>query len=53
MKVKILPPAMEVLGATRKGLKRLGEIGIVTQITELQKTALLHTARILQKNPEI
>ena len=52
--VKIIPVIIGALGATPSRLpKRLKEIGINTKIVELQKTVLLHSARILRKVLEI
>ena len=49
MKVKVIPIVIGALGAIPIKLRNwLKEIGIETQ-TELQKTVLLHTARILRK----
>ena len=54
MKVKVIPLMIGALGLTSIKLRNwLKEIGIKTQITELQKTVLLHTARILQKVLEV
>ena len=54
MKVKVIRLEIGALGTTPIKLKNwLKEIGIETQITELQKTVLLHTARILRKVLEI
>ena len=45
MKVKVIPLVIGTLGTTPIKLRNwLKEIGIETQITELQKTVLLHTA---------
>ena len=45
MKVKVIPLVMGALGTTSIKLQNwLKEIGIETQIPELQKTVLLHTA---------
>ena len=45
MKVKVIPLVIGTLGTTPIKLRYwLKEIGIETQITELQKTVLLHTA---------
>ena len=50
MKVIVVPLLLGALGAPAKELeKRLKTIGIETKITELQKTVLIHTSRILQK----
>ena len=49
MKVKVIPIVIGALEAIPIKLRNwLTEIGIETQ-TELQKTVLLHTARILRK----
>ena len=54
MKVKVIALVIGALGTTPIKLRNwLKEIGIETQITELQKTVLLNTARILQKVLEI
>ena len=54
MKVKFMPLVIGALGTTPIKLRNwLKKIGIETQITELQKTALLHTARILRKILEV
>ena len=53
-KVKVIPVIIGALGTTPKALpKRLKEIGIATRIVELQKTVLLHSARILRQVLEI
>ena len=45
MKVKVIPLVTGAVGTTPIKLRnRLKEIGIETQIAELQKTVLLHTA---------
>ena len=50
MKVKVIPLVIGALGTKPIKLRNwLNEIGIETQIRELQKTVLLHTARILRK----
>ena len=50
MKVKVIPLVIGALGKTPIKLRNwLNEIRIETQISELQKTVLLHTARILRK----
>ena len=50
MKVKTIPLVIGALGTTAIKLRNwIKEIGIETKIIELQKTALLHTAQILQK----
>ena len=52
--VKVIPVTVGALGTTPSRLpKRLKEIGINTKIVELQKTVLLHSARILRKALEI
>ena len=52
--MKVIPIIVGALGTTPSKLpKRLKEIGINTKILELQKTVLLHSARILRKVPEI
>ena len=54
MKVKVIPLVIVTLGTTPIKLRSwLKEIGIEIQITELQKTVLLHTARILRKVLEV
>ena len=54
MKVKVIPLVIGALGTAPIKLRSwLKEIAIETQITELQKTLLLHTARILRKVLEI
>ena len=48
MKVKVIPFEIGALGPTLIKLRNwLKEIGIETQITEMQKTVLLHAAQIL------
>ena len=48
MSVKVIPAVVGALGTTTKKLKqRLSDIGIETRIVELQKTTILHSARIL------
>ena len=50
MKVKVIPLVIGVPGTTPIKLRNLlKEIFIETQINELQKTVLPHTARILRK----
>ena len=45
MKVRVIPLVIGVLGTTPMKLRNwLKEIGTETQITEFQKTVLLHTA---------
>jgi len=52
--VKVIPVIIGALGTTPSRLrKRLKEIGINTKIVDLQKTVLLHSARILRKVLEI
>ena len=54
MKVKVILLVIGALGTTPIKLRNwLKEIGIETQITELQKTVLVHTVRILRKVLEI
>ena len=54
MKVVVIPIVLEALGTTPKTLqKRMKDIGIETRIAELQKTVILHTARILRKVLEV
>ena len=53
-RVKVIPIIIGALGTTPKLLrKRLEDIGIETKIVELQKSALLYSARILRKVLEI
>ena len=53
-RVKVIPFIIGALGTTPKLLKkRLGDIGIETKIVELQKSAILYSARILRKVHEI
>ena len=50
IKVIVIPLVVGALGTPAKELeKRLKTIGIEIKITELQKTVLIHTSRILQK----
>ena len=50
MKVTVVPLVVGALGNPAKALeKRLKTIGIETKITELQKTVLIHTSRIVRK----
>ena len=50
MRVTVIPIFIGALGTTPKKLKkRLEDIGIETRVTELQKTVILHSARILRK----
>ena len=54
MKVKVTPVIIGALGATPKKLKkRLQDLGIDTKIVELQKSAIIHMARILRKVLEV
>ena len=54
MKVTVVPLVVGALGSLAKALKkRLKNIGIETKITELQKTVLIHTTRILRKVLEV
>ena len=54
MKVVVIPIVLGALGTTPKTLqKRMKDIGIETRIGELQKTVILHTARILRKVLEV
>ena len=54
MRVTVIPTAIGTLGTTPKKLKkRLEDIGIETRVTELKKTVILHSARILRKVLEI
>ena len=54
MKVTVVPLVVGALGSSAKALKkRLKNIGIETKITELQKTVLIHTTRILRKVLEV
>ena len=54
MKVIVVPLVVGALGIPAKELeKRLKTIGIETKITELQKTVLIHTSRILRKVIEV
>ena len=54
MKVIVVPLLLGALGAPAKELeKRLKTIGIETKITELLKTVLIHTSRILRKVIEV
>ena len=54
MKVKVIPLVIFALGTSPIKLRNWSkEIGIQTQITELQKTALLNTARILRRVLEV
>ena len=52
--VKVIPLVISALGPTPIKLRNwLKEISIEAQITELQKTVLLHTVRILRKVYEV
>ena len=54
MRVTVIPIIIGALWTTPKKLKkRLEDIGIKTWVTELQKTVILHAARILRKVLEI
>ena len=54
MKVIVVPLEVGALVPPAKELeKRLNTIGIEIQISELQKTALIHTSRILRKVIEV
>ena len=54
MKVVVIPIVLGALGTTPKTLqKRMKDIGIETRIGELQKTVIMHTARILRKVLEV
>ena len=54
MKVIVVPLVAGALGIPAKELeKRLKTIGTETKITELQKTVLINTRRILQKVTEM
>ena len=54
MRVIVIPIVIGTLGTTPKKLKkRLEDIGIETRVTDLQKTVILHSARILRKVLEI
>ena len=53
-KVTVVLFVVAALGTPAKALeKRLKTIGIETKITELQKTVLIHTSRVLQKFTEV
>ena len=53
-KVKVIPIIIGALGTTPKLLrKRLEDIGIDTKVVELQKSAILYSARILRKVLEV
>ena len=52
--VKIVPVVIRALGTTPRLLpKRLKDIGIGTRIVDLQKSAILYSARILRKVLEV
>ena len=54
MKVVIIPVIIGTLGTTPKNIrKRMDEIGIKIRISDLQKTTIIHSARILRKVLEI
>ena len=54
MKIKVILLVIGAIGASPIKLRNwLKEIDIETEITELQETVLLHTARIFQKVLEI
>ncbi len=54
MKVTVIPIVIGALGTAPKRMKKRWEdIGIETRVTELQKTVILHSARILRKVLEI
>ena len=54
MKIVVIPIVIGALGTTPKTLpKRLKDIGIKSNIGELQKTVILNTARILRKVLEV
>ena len=54
MKVTVLPLVAGALGTPTKALEKIFKtIGIETKITELQKTVLIHTSRILRKVLEV
>ena len=53
-KIVVIPGLTGALGTTTKTLpKRLKDIGIKTNIVEMQKTVILKTARILRKVLEV
>ena len=50
MKVTVFPLVVGAVGRPAKALeKRLKAIGVVTNITELQRTVLIHTSRIFKR----
>ena len=54
MRVTVIPIVIGTLGTTpKKPKKRLEDIGIETRVIDLQKTVILHSARILRKVLEI
>ena len=54
MRVTVVSLVAGAPGTPAKAIeKRLKNIGIETKITDLQKTALIHTSRILQKVLEV
>ena len=54
MNVTMVPLVVEALDTSTQALgKRLKIISLETKITELQKSVLIHTSRILQKVPEV
>ena len=54
MKAAVTPVVIGALGAIPKKLKKgLQDLGIETKIVELQKSAVIHTARILRKVLEV
>ena len=54
MKATVTPVVIGALGAIPKKLKKgLQDLGIETNIVELQKSAIIHTARILRKVLEV
>ena len=54
MKVIVVPLVVGALRTPAKELvRRLKTFGIETKITELQKTVLIHTSRILQEVIEV
>ena len=54
MKATVTPVVIGALGAIPKKLKKgLQDLGIETKIVELQKSAIIHTARILRRVLEV
>ena len=54
MRVAVVPLVIGDWGTPAKALeKRLKTIGTETKVTELQKTVLIHTSRILRKVLEV